>query len=102
MYSASWVLCTGKQKIINRLPPILTGHWLGFLKLQDDFRYISTGISLSILYRNLQLPDSSLYILEQCKAVDSRLPATWVCNDTGAPGKELLSEETVQQALDIF
>ncbi|WP_165813933.1 tetratricopeptide repeat-containing sensor histidine kinase [Terrimonas sp.] len=48
----------------------------GFLKLQDDFRYISTGISLSILYRNLQLPDSSLYILEQCKAVDSRQPAS--------------------------
>jgi tetratricopeptide (TPR) repeat protein len=48
----------------------------GFQEMQDDFRYISTGISLSILYRNLKLPDSSLYILYQCNAIDSRQAAS--------------------------
>ncbi|HRO46537.1 histidine kinase [Agriterribacter sp.] len=45
-----------------------------FLHIEDYFRYISTGISLSILYRNLQLPDSSLFILNQCNAILSRQP----------------------------
>lgn len=40
-----------------------------FLKLKDYYRYVSTGISLSILYRSLQLPDSSLLVLKQCLAI---------------------------------
>ena len=43
----------------------------GFLQQQDSFRYVSTGISLSILYRYLKLPDSSLRILNQCNAITS-------------------------------
>src|SRR5690606_19330356 len=40
-----------------------------FLKLKDYYRYVSTCISLSILYRSLQLPDSSLLVLKQCLAI---------------------------------
>lgn len=46
----------------------------GFLELKDYFRYISTGISLSILYRNMNLPDSSLAILEECIRIQEHHP----------------------------
>lgn len=36
---------------------------------KDFFRYASTGVSLSILYRNMKLPDSSLFILNKCLAL---------------------------------
>jgi signal transduction histidine kinase len=41
----------------------------GFAEQKDYFRYANTGISLSILYRNRNMPDSSLYILRQCEAL---------------------------------
>ncbi|MEP7232818.1 MAG: tetratricopeptide repeat protein [Ginsengibacter sp.] len=41
----------------------------GFAKLDDYIKYINTGVSLSILYRNINQPDSSLAILEKCAAI---------------------------------
>lgn len=41
----------------------------GFTKQGDYSRYVNTGISLSILYRNMNHPDSSLAILETCLAI---------------------------------
>jgi two-component system, NarL family, sensor histidine kinase UhpB len=41
----------------------------GFMELQDYVRYVSTGTSVSILYRNLELPDSSLAVLNRCLAL---------------------------------
>jgi two-component system sensor histidine kinase UhpB len=41
----------------------------GFMELQDYVRYVSTGTSVSILYRNLNLPDSSLAVLNRCLAI---------------------------------
>lgn len=38
----------------------------GFEKQGDYYRYVNTGVSLSILYRNMNLPDSSLFILDRC------------------------------------
>ncbi len=38
----------------------------GFTKQHDYYRYINTGVSLSILYRNMQLFDSSISILNYC------------------------------------
>ncbi|MBI3138415.1 MAG: GAF domain-containing protein [Sphingobacteriales bacterium] len=38
----------------------------GFARQGDYTRYVNTGISLSILYRNMNYPDSSLAILEKC------------------------------------
>lgn len=37
----------------------------GFEKQQDTLRYVNTVISLSILYRNMKLPDSSLVLLKR-------------------------------------
>ncbi|MBX3240187.1 MAG: tetratricopeptide repeat protein [Chitinophagaceae bacterium] len=37
----------------------------GFEQQQDYFRYINTTVSLSILYRKMELPDSSLAVLER-------------------------------------
>ncbi len=39
---------------------------IGFDKLGKHFLYINTGVSLSILYRNMKLLDSSLSILNRC------------------------------------
>lgn len=65
-----------EAKDYKRAAAYLNCALAGFQKLQDDFRYISTGISLSILYRNLKLPDSSLYVLNQCNAISSRQAAS--------------------------
>jgi signal transduction histidine kinase len=65
-----------EAKDYKRAAAYLNKALAGFRQQQDDFRYISTGISLSILYRNLKLPDSSLYILNQCYAVSSRQAAS--------------------------
>lgn len=37
----------------------------GFEQQQDYFRYVNTTVSLSILYRKMELPDSSLAVLER-------------------------------------
>ncbi|MBL7696833.1 MAG: hypothetical protein JNK79_01690 [Chitinophagaceae bacterium] len=42
----------------------------GFVEMKDYFRYIGTGISLSILYRNMGFLDSSLLILQRCLALE--------------------------------
>lgn len=65
-----------EAKDYKRAAAYLNKALAGFQQQQDDFRYISTGISLSILYRNLKLPDSSLYILNQCYAISSRQAAS--------------------------
>lgn len=65
-----------EAKDYKRAAAYLNKALTGFQQQQDDFLYISTGISLSILYRNLNLPDSSLYILNQCDAVSSRQAAS--------------------------
>jgi two-component system sensor histidine kinase UhpB len=41
----------------------------GFMELQDYVRYVATGTSVSILYRNLKLPDSALAVLNRCLAI---------------------------------
>ncbi|MBX3240764.1 MAG: hypothetical protein KIT80_23270 [Chitinophagaceae bacterium] len=61
-----------EAKDYTRAAAYLNGALAGFLQLEDHFRYVSTGISLSILYRYLKLPDSSLHILHQCNAIASR------------------------------
>ncbi len=61
-----------EAKDYKRAATYLNGALAGFLQLQDYFRYVSTGISLSILYRYLKLPDSSLLILHQCNTITSR------------------------------
>ncbi len=38
----------------------------GFEKQGDYFRYVNTGVSLSILYRNMRLYDSSINTLKRC------------------------------------
>lgn len=37
----------------------------GFMELKDYYRYVGTATSLSILYRSLKMPDSSLAILNR-------------------------------------
>lgn len=61
-----------EAKDFKRAAVYLSRALSGFLQLQDYFRYVSTGISLSILYRYLNLPDSSLLILQQCDTITSR------------------------------
>lgn len=49
----------------------------GFIEQKDFFRYVNTGISTSILYRNIKLMDSSLAILNRCLIIakeKTRLP----------------------------
>jgi two-component system sensor histidine kinase UhpB len=41
----------------------------GFMELQDYVKYVATGTSVSILYRNLKLPDSALAVLNRCMAI---------------------------------
>lgn len=41
----------------------------GFEQMGDYFRYINTSVSLSILYRKMALPDSSLFVLERSLAL---------------------------------
>lgn len=58
-----------EAKDYERAAAYLNRALAGFLQLQDSFRYVSTGISLSILYRKLNQPDSSLYILNECQNI---------------------------------
>lgn len=44
----------------------LTQALEGFARLDDHFRYVGTGTSVSILYRNLNMMDSSLAVLNRC------------------------------------
>jgi two-component system, NarL family, sensor histidine kinase UhpB len=46
----------------------------GFEQQKDYFRYASTGVSLSILYRNLKQMDSSLLILKRCLQLARQKP----------------------------
>ncbi|MCO5238959.1 MAG: GAF domain-containing protein [Chitinophagaceae bacterium] len=41
----------------------------GFEQMGDHFRYTNTSVSLSILYRKMALPDSSLFVLERSLAL---------------------------------
>lgn len=50
----------------------LTRAMNGFMELEDYPRYVSTGTSVSILYRSLKMPDSSLAILHRCLAIAKR------------------------------
>jgi len=48
----------------------------GFSKQGDYFRYVNTGVSLSILYRKMKLADSSLAILKRCLQMAKEKKAT--------------------------
>jgi len=48
----------------------------GFDKQGDYKRYINTGVSLSILFRNMNLNDSSLSILSQCRIIANERSGT--------------------------
>lgn len=63
-----------EAKDYKRAALYLNRAFTAFLELKDYFRYISTGISLSILYRSLDLPDSSLVVLNKCLTLPVRQP----------------------------
>lgn len=48
----------------------------GFVKQGDYIRYVHTAVSLSILYRNMQMPDSSLALLGRCLKIAVEYSAT--------------------------
>lgn len=58
-----------EAKDYERSAEYLNNALNGFLQMEDYHRYLSTGISLSILYRYLKMPDSSLAILNKCTGV---------------------------------
>ena len=61
----------------------------GFSKEQDHFRYVNTGISLSILYRRMKLPDSSLAILSRCLSIAKE--------QRGSPYQLAMTEENIAE-----
>lgn len=56
----------------NKASEYLTEALEGFARLGDHFRYVGSGISLSILYRNLKMMDSSLSVLNRCLILAKR------------------------------
>ena len=48
----------------------------GFVRQRDYIRYINTAVSLSILFRNMNLNDSSLSILNQCRKIANEKSGT--------------------------
>lgn len=63
----------------------------GFSTQQDYFRYVNTGVSLSILYRKMKLPDSSLAILNRCLQIARE--------KKGSPYQLAMTEENIAETL---
>lgn len=61
----------------------------GFSKQGDFFRYVNTGVSLSILYRQMNLADSSLAILKRCLNIAKQ--------NNGTPYQVAITEENIAE-----
>ncbi|MCC6286345.1 MAG: hypothetical protein IT249_00525 [Chitinophagaceae bacterium] len=61
----------------------------GFSRQGDFFRYVNTGVSLSILYRQMNLADSSLAILKRCLNIAKQ--------NNGTPYQVAITEENIAE-----
>lgn len=66
----------------------------GFAKQQDYNRYVNTGVSLSILYRNMKLADSSLSILTECRKIANER--------AGSPYQKAMIDEHTAETYLLF
>lgn len=65
----------------------------GFSKQGDYFRYVNTGVSLSILYRQMKLADSSLSLLFRCLQIAKE--------KKGTPYQVAMTEENIAETYFI-
>jgi signal transduction histidine kinase len=61
----------------------------GFSKQGDFFRYVNTGVSLSILYRQMKFTDSSLSLLKRCLDIAKQ--------KKGTPYQVAMTEENIAE-----
>lgn len=79
-----------EAKDFKKSTEYLTRAMDGFMELKDYTKYVSTGTSVSILYRNLKMPDSSLAILNRCLVIAEK--------ETKAPYAIAMLEEHIAES----